>query len=102
MKEGDDFPFYDFPKPWVDETDKRIKPGFKIFFDHTFTEYDDPFFPTSKPVVPWDWVATMDGKAMSALLVEKEKENMKEQPAGKLVDEDIGSNSKKTNKPELE
>ena len=37
VKKGDDFPFCGFPEPWADETNKRIKPRYEIFYDHAFT-----------------------------------------------------------------
>ena len=81
-------------------TDKGLKLGFEIFFNYEFIEYDYPFFPTHKSVVPRDWVATLDGLVISALM--KKRENKKEKPTNKMVEEDQGSELVNTEEPEPE
>ena len=39
VREGEDFPFYDFPEPWLSAKKKRV-PGFEIFFDLQISEDD--------------------------------------------------------------
>ena len=36
IKEGEDFPFCDFPEPWYDHTDKKMKPRIEIFFQDSY------------------------------------------------------------------
>ena len=48
IKEGEDFPYYGFPKSWFDQNIKSLNPGFKTFFTHEFTEYKDLYFPKAQ------------------------------------------------------
>ena len=73
VKEVDDFPFFDFPEPWVEETNQCINSRFEIFFNNVFTEYIDSFLRTSMSEVQQDQVVTMDGKGMSTLMMGKKR-----------------------------
>ena len=50
IKEGEDFPCYEFPEPFVH--DGKCEPGFEMFLDCDFVDEGEELFTTEKPASP--------------------------------------------------
>ena len=63
MKEGEDFPYCGFPKPWVGK-DGKVYPGLEMFFNEKFTFKEKPTMVIKEIQEKVNWVNYMDAEAI--------------------------------------
>ena len=70
MKEGSDFPFYGFPKLWINKNED-VKPGWEIFFKEKLTFKEKPIVVFKKVQKEVDWIDYVDVEALGTMLKEE-------------------------------
>ena len=67
MKEGGDFPYCGFPKPWVGKNG-RVYPSWQMFFNEKLTFKEKPTIVIKQMQEEVDWVNYMDIEATKTMM----------------------------------